>query len=82
MKLTIHIIGTENSVRGKRAGFVLQFFVHKAIGIGSGTLAQYISALHEGCIATLLNVTSALVCASGLNGWCMNLGVVVTLRVC
>jgi acyl-coenzyme A thioesterase PaaI-like protein len=81
MKLAVHVIGTEDSVRGKSASFVLQLFVHEPIGVGTRTLAQCIATFHEGHIAALLNVASAFVCASRFDRWCMSLGVVMTLRV-
>ena len=81
MKFTVHIVGTEDGVRGQSASLVLELFVHETVCIGGRPLTQGIAALEEGRITAVLDLTSTLVCASGVNCRGMGLGVVVTLWV-
>lgn len=81
MKLAVNIIGTEDRVGGKCTGLVLEFFVHETVCVGSGPLAQGIPALQESRITTMLDLTSAFVCATCMDCWRVDFGVVMTFRV-
>lgn len=81
MKLAVNIIGTEDGVRGQGTCFVLELLVHEAVCVGSRALSQSISALQESSIAAVLDLAGALVCASCVNRWCMDFGMVMTFRV-
>lgn len=81
MKLAVNIIGTEDGVRREGTCLVLELFVHEAVCVGSRSLSKGVSALQESSIPAMLDLTGTFVCASCVNRWWVDLGMVMTFRV-
>lgn len=84
MKLSINIVGAENSIRSEQASLVLQFLVHvrsrlQDTGI---PLSQDVPAILHGSAAALFNLARALISSSGDRVRCMfHIAVIMTFGV-